>query len=216
MLCWDKLTPAARQVMHLTHGEADRLGHAYDGDEHLLLALLAHGDNPAARLLADHGMELETARADVDRVVAATSGPDGAAALRTLGIDMAEIRRQLEASFGATAVREATWQVARRPWWRGGSRIAPPWRRPVLYKRALEMAAALARRRREALVRPEHLLYGVLTDAKDPLGTGISRRSRAGAFTQTGLREGGPHPVRLLLEGYGIDIDALIAALARQ
>jgi hypothetical protein len=110
------------------------------------------------------------------------------------------------------AVREATWQVARRPWWRGSGRAVPQWRGAVLYKRALEFAAQLARRQREALVTPKCLLYGVLADARDPLGTGISRRSRNKVFTDTGLRGGGPHPVRLLLDAHGIEIDELIAA----
>jgi hypothetical protein len=61
------------------------------------------------------------------------------------------------------------------------------------------------------LVSTEHLLYGVLTDAKDPLGTGLSRR-RGNAFAQTGLVEGGPHAVRLLLDAHGIDIDDLVTA----
>lgn len=82
----------------------------------------------------------------------------------------------------------------------------------MLYKRALEIAAQLALRQREALVSPGRLLYGVLADARDPLGTGISRRSRKNVFARTGLPDGGPHPVRLLLDAGGIDIEELIAA----
>jgi hypothetical protein len=82
----------------------------------------------------------------------------------------------------------------------------------VLYKRALEAAARLACRESEALVTPKHLLFGVLTDARDPLGTGLSRRSRKHGFAQTGLCEGGPNPVRLLLDAHGIDIEELTAA----
>ncbi len=212
MLCWDKLAPDAREAMMLAHGEAERLAHPYEGGEHVLLGLLAHGDNAAARLLAERGLDLDAARAGVNQVVAEAARLDGMAALRDLGIDVAEVRRQLEASFGVVAVREAAWQVARRPWWRGGGRAAPLWRRAVLYKRALDIAVQLARRQREALVTPGCLLYGVLADARDPLGTGISRRSRSGVFARTGLRDGGPHPVRLLLDAHGIDIDELTAA----
>lgn len=215
MLCWDKLAPDARMVMRLAYEEAERLGHSYGGGEHVLLGLLAHGakgDGGAARLLTGHGLDLDTARADVRRIVAETTRPDGAAALRGLGIDVAEVRRRLEASFGSTAVREATWQVARRPWWRGGTRVNPVWRRPVLYKRALDIAAELSGRQGEPMVGPEQLLYGVLTDACDPLGTGVSRRSRRDVFARTGLREGTPHPVRLLLDAHDIDIEGLIAA----
>lgn len=215
MVCWDLLDPQTRQAMHLAHGESERLGHAYEGGEHVLLGLLAEGDNPATRLLAGHGLDLDTTREAVGRIVAAMSRPDSASALRSLGIDVAEIRRQLEAGFGATAVREASWQVARRPWWRGGGCVTPIWRKPVLYKRALQTAADWARRRGSAtLIRPQDLLYGVLTDARDPLGTAISRRSRTSVFAQTGLREGAPHPVQLLLDAYDIDLDQLAAQAA--
>lgn len=216
MLCWDRLAPEAREAMRLAHGEAERLGHAHVGGEHVLLGLLAYAEGPAAggcpaaRPLTDHGLDLGTARTEVSRIVAETTRPDGAAALRSLGIDVAEVRRQLEASFGATAVHEATWQVARRPWWRGGGKANPLWRRPVLYKRAIDIAAHQARRRGKALVSAEHLLYGVLHDARDPLLTGMRRRGRTKIIAQTGLRESTPHPVRLLLDAHGVDIEGLI------
>jgi hypothetical protein len=48
----------------------------------------------------------------------------------------------------------------------------------VLAKRALEMAARFAARRGDAGIEPQHLLYGVLCDARDPLGTQLSRPGR--------------------------------------
>jgi hypothetical protein len=50
--------------------EASRLHHPYVGPEHLLLGLLRQGDNPAARVLVAHGLDLETVRAEVDRLIA--------------------------------------------------------------------------------------------------------------------------------------------------
>jgi hypothetical protein len=50
--------------------EASRLHHPYVGPEHLLLGLLRQGDNPAARVLVGHGLDLETVRAEVDRLIA--------------------------------------------------------------------------------------------------------------------------------------------------
>jgi hypothetical protein len=55
---------------------------------------------------------------------------------------------------------------------------------------------------------PEHLLYGVLRVARDPLGSGLGRRGRREA-ARIGLRVGGPHPVRLLLGEHGIELDRL-------
>jgi hypothetical protein len=49
--------------------EARRLGHHYLGVEHLLLGLLLEGDNLAARVLVAHGLDLETVRAEVDRLI---------------------------------------------------------------------------------------------------------------------------------------------------
>jgi hypothetical protein len=46
--------------------EASRLHHP----EHLLLGLLRQGDNPAAEVLVAHGLDLETVRAEVDRLIA--------------------------------------------------------------------------------------------------------------------------------------------------
>jgi hypothetical protein len=61
----------------------------------------------------------------------------------------------------------------------------------VLAKRALEMAAWFAARRGDAGIGPQHLLYGVLCDARDPLGTHLSRRSRR-QLASLGLAPDGP------------------------
>ena len=56
--------------------------------------------------------------------------------------------------------------------------------------------------------RPEHLLYGVLRTARNPLGSGLGRRGRR-EVARLGLRVGAPHPVRLLLAEQGIDQNQL-------
>ena len=68
----------------------------------------------------------------------------------------------------------------------------------MLAKRALEMAARFAARRGDAGTEPQHLLYGVLCDARDPLGTQLSRRSRR-QLALLGSAPGRPKPVRLQL-----------------
>ena len=54
----------------MAHWEARRLHHPYRGPEHLLIGLLRQGDNLAARVLVAHGLDLETVRAEAERLIA--------------------------------------------------------------------------------------------------------------------------------------------------
>jgi ATP-dependent Clp protease ATP-binding subunit ClpC len=63
------VTRPAGHASGLARMEARRLGHHYLGVEHLLLGLLLEGDNLAARVLVAHGLDLETVRAEVDRLI---------------------------------------------------------------------------------------------------------------------------------------------------
>ena len=98
---FERFTADARQVVVLAQQEARELHHSHIGTEHLLLALLAEGSSPAAQALRGHGLELTELR----RRVAALSDPglDGDA-LAVLGIDLEEVRRATEASFGEGAL----------------------------------------------------------------------------------------------------------------
>jgi hypothetical protein len=77
--------------------------------------------------------------------------------------------------------------------------------------RALHIAAqeAIAR---DQEVGPEHLLLGLLRDAEDPVGTGLSAQQRR-QRTLLGLPDHGPQPIKLLVEARGLTLDALRAAL---
>jgi hypothetical protein len=77
-------TEPAKRASTMALDEVSRLHHAYRGPEHYLLGLLRHGDNPAARVLVAHGLDLETARAEVDRLIAegVLPGPPSDAELR--------------------------------------------------------------------------------------------------------------------------------------
>ena len=65
------LTPRARRVLDLTRGESLRLGHNYVGTEHLLLALAAEQDGSGGRVLREHGVDVDRARAEVIRTLTA-------------------------------------------------------------------------------------------------------------------------------------------------
>jgi Clp amino terminal domain, pathogenicity island component len=210
---WPRLTPDGRKVIELAFAESRELGHPCMANEHLLLGLLRHGTSPAAALLQARGLDLESARAGLRRAGPALGpGASPAAALRTLGIDADEVRQRLEASFGTGALHAAERRVRRRPRWRGGHPRPSPLCVYLLAKRAMELAARFAAHRGDAGIGPQHLLYGVLQDARDPLGTQLSRRRRR-ELTSLGFAAGGPNPVRLHLQACGIDLSQLAADL---
>jgi ATP-dependent Clp protease ATP-binding subunit ClpA len=201
-------SPANLKILRLAEGERRRLGHPYLGDEHLLLGMLTHAANPAAAMLTERGLDLDAARIGIARIVAA-SGPvaqDTAALLGEFGVDVAQMRRRLESTFGALAVHEAARQVRRRPWWRGGAQHSPLCGPPYLIKRAQHIACATAGKGGANEIDPEHMLYGVLRVACDPLGSGLGRRGRR-EMARLGLCVGAPHPVRLLMAEHGIDLE---------
>ncbi len=203
-------SPATVKVRRLAEAERVRLDHPYLGDEHVLLGVLVHGSNAGAALLMERGVDLVAARAEIARIVE-EAGPiarDDAAVLREFGIDVARMRRQLESTFGTLAVHEAERQVRLRPRWRGRGGHSPLCGPPYLIKRAQHIACVTAGRHGQTQIRPEHLLYGVLRVARDPLGTGLGRRGRR-EMARLGLRAGAPHPVRLLLAEHGIDAQQL-------
>jgi hypothetical protein len=67
--------PEAKKTLELTFREALRLGHNYIGTEHILLALLEHGEGTGAEVLTGLGIDKATAEAqlvaDIARIVAA-------------------------------------------------------------------------------------------------------------------------------------------------
>lgn len=223
---WERLSPDGAQVVRYAYMEAREFGHqlgrypwtySYIGDEHVLLGILRHGQGPAAQLLRNHGLTLEDTRQRL-RTIGPTLRPhvDAGDALRGLGVDVDALRQQMETTFGADAVQAAERRVRRRPWWRGGR---TRWARPctfLLAKRSLDFAGQLTRhdtgQSKAAGIGPEHLLYGVLRDALDPVGTQLSRRTRR-QLAEYGWRPGRPNPLRLLLESSNLDPAQLRATL---
>lgn len=58
-------TPRAKKVIELSLDESRKLGHAYVGTEHILLALIREGEGVAARVLANTGVSINKARQQV-------------------------------------------------------------------------------------------------------------------------------------------------------
>ena len=66
----ERYSLAARRSVDLAGVEARRLGHPHVGTEHLLLGLLAEGQNPACRLLHAAGAPLSACREKVSEALA--------------------------------------------------------------------------------------------------------------------------------------------------
>ena len=216
---WDRLSAEAREVMRLALAESEQLGHGYVGDEHVLLGLLRDQASQAASLLRGHGLDLASARAELQRLYAAGLMPrsraDDAGALRDVGIDVEAVRQRLVTTFGAQAVGAAVWRASRRPWWRGGGRRRTPLcGSPFFAKRAMHLASCYAESREAAAVTPEHLLHGVLQDLQDPYGTQLGRRARK-HLTQLGWTIGPANPATALLQAHDVDTIRLRSQLDR-
>lgn len=204
------------QTMQLAAQESQRSDHRYLGTEHALLGLLRALNVRAVNLLRSRGLTAEAVEAELGRleeegVVPRRDG--GREMLRSLGIDIGEVVARLDSSFGPDAVDEATCRVRRRPWWRRGRTGSATLGKPVLFKRALELAELHARSAGREHATIDDVLLGILRDAQDPVGTQLSRRGKR-SLAQLGLVAGSPAPVRLIVEARGLKLDQLDRELA--
>ena len=217
----ERFAEQAHRILDLAQQEAERCGHRYLGPEHVLLGVLAEGHSRAAQLLWAHGVELEAARAGLSHLVGRgmvpAPQPSDADLLGTLGIDLDAVRHTTEQAFGALAVGEATWRVTRRRGW-GGRRVVwtPLCGPPFLAKRALQLAAEQARAFGHVQVGPEHVLLGLLEDARSPVDhTRGSRRHRR-IIAHVGLPDGYRGAVGSLLAASGVRLDGLREAVVAE
>jgi ATP-dependent Clp protease ATP-binding subunit ClpA len=158
-LTFERFGDSARRVLVLAGDEACSLGHDFIGTEHVLLGLAAQTDSPVARVLSHHGLTRGRIRGYVCRIVGPGASrprvdPDiDAEALATLGIDLDEVRRRVEETFGAGAL------AARPPGQRHDHSIGPLTPRA---KHALELALREARHERSNSIAPRHIALGLL------------------------------------------------------
>lgn len=152
---FERFTYQARRVVVLAQQDARARAAEWIGPDNLLVCLWDAPGALAAAVLSDVGIEVAdvmSERAEVERAV-----PDRAA-LAALGIDLDEVRRRVEQSFGPGALDRAT---ARQLAGRGRR-----WGRHIPFsheaKRALELALREAVRRGDRHVGAEHVLLGVL------------------------------------------------------
>ena len=168
---FERFTDPARRVVALAQEEASALGHEYIGTEHLLLGLLSEREGLGGRVLTSLGLTLERARAETIGIIGTGAkgvqlDPD---ALATIGIDLDEVRRRIEAAFGPGAIERT----------RAGCGKAPGGRRPFTprSKKVLELALREALSLRHGYVGTEHILLGLLREGE---GVAIAILERQG------------------------------------
>jgi ATP-dependent Clp protease ATP-binding subunit ClpA len=160
---FERFTSQARAVVVGAEEESRRLQHGYVGTEHLLLGLLRPDAGLAASLLRGAGVDLDSARDEVARRLAAPPllSDEDAAALRSVGIDVEAVLARMEASFGPEAVR-APDPLGRR----GRRRRATRSRFTPSARKVLELSLREAIRLREKSIGSEHILLGLLREGR--------------------------------------------------
>jgi ATP-dependent Clp protease ATP-binding subunit ClpA len=150
---FERFTDKARQVV-VQAQEESRLRRA-DAvrTEHLLVALYGVPGNLALTVLEGHSVDAAAVRSDVDALRGGL-GPADAEALSRLGIDLDEVRRQVEETFGPGALDRRRspgkrWFAGHIPFDRGA-------------KKVLELALREALHLKHNYIGCEHVLLGLL------------------------------------------------------
>jgi ATP-dependent Clp protease ATP-binding subunit ClpA len=161
---FERFTDRARKVTVDAQASARRLGHGSIGTEHILLGLL-QGDGIAAQVLT--GLGVTPAAVEREVLAEVGRGPLGAgdaAALGAIGIDLDEVRRRAEASFGPGALYwnpDLRCRRARSPFPVGGHIPFSPRAKKVL-ELSLREALALGHRH----IGTEHILLGLVREGE--------------------------------------------------
>ncbi len=216
-----RFTEQAHRVLDLAREEAERGGHRYLGSEHVLLGLLAENQSRTVGVLRTHGVDLAAARAALLRLavqgLVPAPRPSDAELLASLGVDLDAVRLDTEQTFGVQAVGTATWRVTRRRWWRGARVVwTPLCGPPLIAKRALQLASEQAHALGHREVRPEHLLLGLLEDARQPADMMRGSRRHRHILAHVGLPDGYRGAAGLLLAALDVRLDQLRDAIAAE
>jgi ATP-dependent Clp protease ATP-binding subunit ClpA len=186
-MMFERFTSEARSVVVGAQEQARGLDHAYIGTEHLLLSMLA-SDDPAATLLRERGVTHESASALIQQFLGGPAErltPNDADALRTIGIDLDEVRRRLEENFGPDPLAVPAEEPVRR---RFGLRRRH--RQPVAAgpspkghipftpraKKVLELSLREALRLKHRSIGTEHVLLGLIREGEGLAALVLTRR----------------------------------------
>ena len=191
---FERFTTQARSVVTLAQEEARKLGRPNIGTQHLLLGILGTPDTAGARALDVLEIGEPDVREDVrrfDRDRSAFSDQD-AEALRSVGIDLDEVRRTVEETFGPGALERAATAGGRS--WSGHVALTRG------SKKALELALREAIHLGHRSIGTEHLLLGLVRDdtcsaARILAARGADRERVRGAVLRE-IAAGGDRPGR--------------------
>jgi ATP-dependent Clp protease ATP-binding subunit ClpA len=191
---FERFTTQARSVVTLAQQEARKLGRPHIGTQHLLLGILVAPDTAGARALDALGVGERDVREDVrrlDRDRSAFSDQD-ADALRSVGIDLDEVRRTVEDTFGPGALERGATAGGRS--WSGHVPLTAG------SKKALELALREAIHLGHRSIGTEHLLLGLVRDdtcsAARILAARGADRERVRAAVLREIAAGGDRPGR--------------------
>ncbi|MBW0106497.1 Clp protease N-terminal domain-containing protein [Pseudonocardia sp. KRD291] len=147
---FERFTDPARRVVVMAQQDARERHQDRVRTENLLLGVVTSPGTPGEALLRAAGLDRDVVEADLAR----RSAPHDAEALASLGIDLDEVRRRVDESFGPGALeRTRAARGRRRPGHIPFDRSA---------KKALELALREAIRLGHRHIGTEHLLLGLL------------------------------------------------------
>jgi ATP-dependent Clp protease ATP-binding subunit ClpA len=184
---FERFTDNARQVVFEARKLAITRGDSRIGPLHMLSALTtvpSTGDSVAAQVLGRAGVD----KAAVARLLGPGTGTgtglaDDAAALASIGIDLDEIRRKVEQSFGDGALDRLPARGPGSPGLRGWSALTDD-AKSVL---SLSLKEALALHHN--YIGTEHLLLGLLRTAEAGKRSGLRQATTALGLSYPAVRD---------------------------
>jgi ATP-dependent Clp protease ATP-binding subunit ClpA len=172
---FERFTSDARTVVVAAQQEARDLGQNFIGTEHVLVALLADDQGAVARSLADDGVDAAFVRDEITRRAGphppdrsfAEADQEDAEALKAIGIDLDQVRKAIEATFGAGALHLPREDAPKK---RGlfGRFYATSGHIPFTNrnKKVLELSLREALRLDQKFIAPEHIMLGLLREGQ--------------------------------------------------
>jgi ATP-dependent Clp protease ATP-binding subunit ClpA len=155
---FERFTTQARSVVTVAQQEARAFGNPSLGTQHLLLGILVEPETAGARALRALGIVPNDVREDIRKLARDRSAfsDEDADALRSVGIDLDEVRRTVEETFGSGALERGATDAG---WSRAGHVPLTP-----RSKKSLELALREAIHLGHRSIGTEHLLLGLVRE----------------------------------------------------
>jgi ATP-dependent Clp protease ATP-binding subunit ClpA len=167
---FERFTAKARDVVTTAQSVSIRRAAGVIGSEHLLAALYEVPDNLGLVVLEAFSVRPEDVSSELDRIRDGGSDPSDAEALASLGIDLDEVRRQVEEAFGPGALDRT--RAARDRGRRFDGHV--PFGKDA--KKVLALALREAVALKHDYIGCEHLLLGMLHDDTGAAGRFLRAR----------------------------------------